>query len=113
MPRSAFVLAAALLALAGCVVAPYPESVPVTTMVPPNYDRSWNAALGAAGDVGVQITSADRASGRITGTQAGTAVTIEVVRLADGNVRVGFTSNPKNQAVNDQWLAAYQRRMGR
>ncbi len=116
MYRSAFTLAAALLALSGCVVAPYPDSTPVTTMVPPNYDRSWDAAIGAAGDAGVQITSADRASGRITGTKAGAAVTIEVVRLADGNVRVGFSapgSKETNPTLNDRWLAAYNRRMGR
>src|SRR5574337_467413 len=100
-------------ALAGCVAYPYPDAVPVTTMTPPDYDRSWDAAIGAAADAGVQLTSTDRARGRIAGSRSGTAVTIEGVRLADGKVRVGFTSDPKSQALNDQWLAAYQRRMGR
>ena len=108
--------AIAIALLAGCVVAPYPDAYPVTTMVPPNYDRSWDAALGAAADAGVQVTSADRASGRISGTKAGAAVTIDVVRLADGNVRVGFSApdaKEANPTLNDRWLAAYNRRMGR
>ncbi len=116
MLRTALCLAAALLALSGCVVAPYPDAAPVTTTVPPDYDRSWNAAIGAAADAGVQITSTDRPSGRIAGTKGGAAVTIEVVRLADGRVRVGFSapgSTQTNPTLDDQWLAAYNRRMGR
>jgi len=105
------VSAAALALLAGCVVAPYPDSYPVTTMVPPSYDRSWDAAIGAAADAGVQVTSADRASGRISGSRGGTAVTIEVVRLADGTVRTGFTT--PDTALNQLLIAAYNRRMGR
>ena len=103
--------AIAIALLAGCVVAPYPDAYPVTTMVPPSYDRSWDAALGAAADAGVQVTSVDRASGRISGSRAGTPVTIEVVRLADGNVRTGFSTS--DTALNQQLLAAYHRRMGR
>ena len=112
----ALIGAIALSTLAGCVAYPYPDAVPTTVMTPPSYDRSWDAALGAAADAGVQITSADRASGRITGSKAGTAVTIDVVRLADGNVRVGLTvpgSSIADQALKEQWLAAYNRRMGR
>ena len=101
----------ALASLAGCVAYPYPDSVPVTTMVPPSYDRSWDAALGAAADAGVQLTSVDRASGRASGNRGGTPVTVEVVRLADGNVRAGFTT--PDAALNQQLLAAYNRRMGR
>ena len=114
--RPLLIVSLILALLAGCVVYPYPDAVPVTTMVPPSYDRSWDAALGAAADAGVQITSADRASGRITGSKAGAAVTIDVVRLSDGNVRVGFTapaSKETNPTLNDRWLAAYHRRMGR
>src|SRR5207253_1561877 len=57
------IVAAAALVV-GCVVAPYPYPYPTTTVSsPPSFDRSWDAALGAAADVGVQITNADRASG--------------------------------------------------
>jgi hypothetical protein len=108
---------AALAVLAGCVVAPYPyPATPVVTSAPPSFDRSWDAALGAAADAGVEILSADRANGRISGRKAGAAVTIEVKRRADNDLQVSFSapdSKESNPTLNDRWLAAYQRRMGR
>jgi hypothetical protein len=104
---------------AGCVVAPYPYyGYPTTTTVssPPSFDRSWDAALGAAADVGVQITNADRASGRITGAKAGAAVTIDLRPQADNTLQVIFSapdSKEANPTLNDRWLSAYQSRMGR
>ena len=102
---------------AGCVVAPYPYPYPTTTVSsPPSFDRSWDAALGAAADVGVQITSADRANGRIAGTKAGAAVTIDLRPQADNTLQVIFTapdSKESNPSLNDRWLRAYQSRMGR
>ena len=101
--------------LASCVAYPYPAE-PQTVMVPASFDRSWDAALGAAADAGVQVTSADRASGRITGTKAGAGVTITVEQQSGGSVRVGFSapdSRETNPTLNDRWLANYNRRMGR
>ena len=103
---------------AGCVVAPVPYyGYPTTTVAsPPSFDRSWDAALGAAADVGVQITSADRASGRITGSKAGAAVTIDLRPQADNTLQVIFSapdSKETNPTLNDRWLSAYQARMGR
>ena len=102
---------------AGCVVAPYPYGYPTTTVaVPPSFDRSWDAALGAAADVGVQITSADRANGRITGSKAGAAVSIDLRPQADNTLQVIFSapsSKESNPTLNDRWLQAYQARMGR
>ena len=103
---------------AGCVVAPYPYVYPATTTVasPPSFDRSWDAALGAAADVGVQITNADRANGRITGAKAGAAVTIDLRPQTDNTLQVIFAapdSKESNPTLNDRWLSAYQRRMGR
>jgi hypothetical protein len=86
-------VAALALLVAGCVVASYPAyPVGYTTggSTPASFDRSWDAALGAAADAGVQITSADRASGRITGSKAGAAVTIELRPQADNTLRVSF-----------------------
>jgi type IV pilus biogenesis protein CpaD/CtpE len=103
------------LGLASCVAYPYPYE-PQTVMVPASFDRSWDAALGAAADSGIQVTSADRASGRIAGTKAGAAVTITVEQQSGGNVRVGFTApdaRETNPTLNDRWLANYNRRMGR
>jgi len=106
-------LAAALL-IGGCVA--YPYGVPVSPPGPSNFERAWDAALGAAADAGVQVSSADRASGRITGSKAGAAVAITLQAQADGSVRVSFSapdSHETNPALNERWLSNYQRRMGR
>jgi hypothetical protein len=99
----------------GCVVYPYPygEPVAVTTS---RFDQAWDAALGAAADAGVQVTAADRTSGRISGSKAGAAVSISLQSLADGRVQVAFdapNSRETNPTLGDRWLAAYNRRMGR
>jgi len=104
--------------LAGCVVAPYPYPYPATTTVssPPSFDRSWDAALGAAADVGVQITNADRATGRLTGGKAGAAVIIDLRPQTDNTLQVMFsapTSTETNPTLRDRRRDAYQRRMGR
>ncbi len=100
----------ALLALTACY------SPPTYTPPPPKFDQSWNASLGAAADAGVQVTSADRATGLITGNKGGAAVTIKLQSLADGRVTVAFdapNSRESNPTLRDLWFAAYQRRMGR
>jgi hypothetical protein len=100
----------------GCVVAPYPyygEPVPAG---PSSFDRAWDAAQSAATDAGVQVTGADRSTGRISGSKAGAAVSISVQSLADGRVQVAFdapNSRETNPTLNERWLAAYNRRMGR
>ena len=108
-------VAAACMLLSGCVVAPY-AGYPTTVSAPPSFDRSWEAALGAAADAGVQVSRADRADGRITGSKAGAAVTIELRQQPDNSLQVIFNAPESNEAsptLNDRWLAAYQRRMGR
>ena len=98
------------------MVAPYPGAYPITASTPPSFDRSWDAALGAAGDAGIQVSNADRASGRITGNKGGAAVTIELRPQADNSLKVSFdapASKETNPTLGDRWLAAYQRRMGR
>ena len=102
-------LAAALL-IGGCV------AYPAAPAGPSNFDLSWDAALGAAADAGVQVTSADRASGRITGSKASAAVAIALQTQADGSVRVSFdaqNAEEANPTLNERWLSNYQRRMGR
>ena len=114
--RLALALAAALALLAGCVVAPYPTAYPTSASTPPNFDRSWDAALGAAADVGIQVTHADRAGGRISGVKAGAAVTIELRPQADNSLKLSFdapASKESNPALGERWAAAYNRRMGR
>jgi hypothetical protein len=100
--------------LAGCYY-PYPAPY-TTTSVPASFDRSWDAALGAAADAGIQISSADQASGRITGSKAGAQVVILLVRQVDGSLQVSFNapdSRETNPALADRWSASYNRRMGR
>jgi hypothetical protein len=110
--RSLFAAFAFACALAGCVVyepVAYPGA-------PSSFDRSWNAALGAAQDVGVAVTSANRATGRIQGWRNATAITITVTPQADGRIFVTFNASgpePQEQGLNERLTDAYNRRMGR
>ena len=108
-------LVAASALVAGCVFAPYPGYT-TTVSTPPNFDRSWDAALGAADDAGVQVTGADRSTGHITGTKAGAAVTIDLRLQADSTLQVTFSSpdsKERNPTLGERWRSAYNRRMGR
>jgi hypothetical protein len=109
----AVILSVVFTLFSGCVVY---EPVPTSIPAPSTFDRAWSAAIGAAQDEGVRITSEDRVSGIITGSRGDQAVTINVRTQADGNVRVEFGARgPKG---SDPGLAgrisrAYDRRMGR
>ena len=119
MSRLPAILAlAACTLVAGCYTYPYPYYPPTQTVVTaPSFDKSWDAALGAAADVGVRLTNTDRASGRATGvSQAGAAVTIDVRPQADRSLQVSFNapgSKEESPTLNARWLAAYNQRMGR
>lgn len=102
--RLALVLFAA--AIAGCV-AYYPAPAPGASA----FDRSWEAALGAAADTGVAVSLAERSTGRIRGSKGSATVSINVVAQADGRVRVEI--NASASVLADQLTAAYNRRMGR
>jgi hypothetical protein len=108
-----FAVLIAAVSISACVA--YPYGYPAGPG-PANFDRSWDAALGAAADAGVQVTSADRASGRISGSKAGAAVNIALLPQADGSLRVSFDApdaKETNPTLNERWLSSYQRRMGR
>ena len=98
-------------ALASCTT-----SEPVAVPAPSTFDRSWSAALSAAQDEGVRITSEDRGSGVIRGVRNDQEVTINLRSQADGSVRIEISARgPKG---SDTGLAsrisrAYDRRMGR
>jgi hypothetical protein len=107
------VTAAAAIFVSGCY-APAPVYVPVNQ--PASFDRSWNASIGAAQDVGIRIISEDRARGVITGANDSRDVTINVMTQADGSVRVEISA--RGPQGGDSRLAsdisrAYDRRMGR
>src|SRR5262249_34363899 len=99
--------------LSGCTVY---QPVPTYVPTPSTFDRAWSAAVGAAQDEGVRITSEDRGRRVISGSRGEQDVTITVQTQADGNVRVEFGARgPKG---SDPGLAgrisrAYDRRMGR
>ena len=105
-------LGAAVL-VAGCTVyEPAPVYVPSTS----SFERSWNAAIGAAQEVGVRITSEDRARGVMTGANDSRDVTINVMTQADGRVRVEISARgPQGGDANlaNDISRAYDRRMGR
>jgi hypothetical protein len=107
--RSALSMFAAALVLAGCMSYPAPS--------PGHFDRSWDAALGATADAGVQVTNAHRGEGRgrITGTKAGAEVRIDLQPLMDGRIEVSIDApevRETNPTLTERWLAAYRRRMG-
>ena len=107
----ALILVSGFAALAGCTVYE-----PVPAPQPSTFDRSWSAALSAAQDEGVRISSEDRGSGVIRGFRDEQEVTINLRTQADGSVRVEISARgPKG---SDPGLAgrisrAYDRRMGR
>ena len=112
--RALLILIVVLTALVGgCVVY---EPVAMPPYSGSSYDRVWNSALGAAEDIGVKITSADRTAGIIRGVTNSADVTISVISLADGKTRVEFSSKgPKGQDadLSERFTSFYNRRMGR
>ncbi len=111
--RPAVILTTVLMLFSGCVgYEPAPTYVPS----PSTFDRAWNAAIGAARDEGVRITSEDRVNGIIIGRRGAQDVTIDVRTQADGNVRVEFSAKgPKglDTGLAGRISRAYDRRMGR
>ena len=116
MPIPRTTLCACLVAattVAGCT---YYQTVPAAPSGPSAFDRAWSAALGAADDVGVSVSTADRTSGTIYGTTRGEDVTIRVLTQADGRVRVEFNvkgASGSDAVVAERLSSAYDRRMGR
>ncbi|HEX6829621.1 MAG TPA: hypothetical protein VF104_11660 [Burkholderiales bacterium] len=105
------VIAFAAATIEGCV--PYPV---YTTPPASKYDRVWDAAYGAATDVGVQIQSADRGSGLIRGVKEQVTVTITVRSQPDGGAVAEIKATgptPHDRVVSQQLSQAYERRMGR
>lgn len=109
---------AAAFALQGCYVAPTPTPVPAPQRsISERFEQSWQAARGAASDAGIRITSEDRPSGTLRGTQGSSNVVITVITQADATIQVGFAVNgggtSQDANVKEHLTRAYQRRMGR
>jgi len=113
MLRILCLMLALALGLGGCV---YYEPVPAYPAGPSNFDRAWNAALGAVQDAGVQIQVSDPAIGIIRGTKDGIDVTVSVMRQPDRSVRVQFDArgaSERDPGLSSRFSQAYDRRMGR
>ena len=65
----------------------------------------------------MRVTSEDRSSGTLRGTQGSSNVTITVVTQADATIQVAFAVNggggSQDANVKEHLTRAYQRRMGR
>jgi hypothetical protein len=109
----ALMVSAAL--LAGCVVYDVGPGGYATAPAP-KFDASWNAAMGAFQDQGVQITSEDRNAGIIRGRRGGIDVIANLRTQGDGSVRVELNTTGATgqdpQLIN-RISNAYDRRMGR
>lgn len=102
------------LGIAGCVV--YDTPPPGYSAGPGTFDRSYAAAVGAFADEGVQMVSEDRATGAVRGHLGETLVAADVVRQADGSVKVEFGVSGNvaaNPSLKDRIVRSYSRRMGR
>jgi len=113
MSRASLLALTAVLVWTACASEPEPQPQPVPGAA--KYDRAFDAALAAAGDVGIEVRTADRAAGRILGAKAGAEVTIWLQWQPNGSTKVEFSApgSTETPKLGDKWLAAYQRRMGR
>lgn len=106
---------AAAFMLQGCYTTPTP--VPAPRSIQERFEASWQAARGAASDVGVRLTYEDRPSGTLRGEQGSSSVSITVVPQADATIHVGFTvtggTSSQDANLRERLTSAYQRRMGR
>jgi hypothetical protein len=106
-----------VLALSGCYYGPGPYPYGYAPAPGPSaYDRSWNAAVGAIRDQGVNITNEDRTTGTIQGQRGGMSVNARVVTQADGRVRVEFNTGgnlSEDPGLSDRVSRSYDARMGR
>jgi len=109
-----YLLAAAAIALSGCVVYQTPSGYYVQSYQT-TYDRAWSAATGAMQDAGMQIVSSDYAAGIARGAKDGIDATVSVARQADGTTRVQFDakSSERDPGLAQRFSTAYERRMGR
>jgi hypothetical protein len=103
------ILLAAALAVAGCTYYVAPGG-------PASFDRSWDAAVGALRDQGLDVIAADRSSGVATGRRGAVDVTARVRTQADGSLRVEFNTpgtGAPDRDLMERVSRSYDQRMGR
>jgi hypothetical protein len=105
------------LLLQACYYPPPPTPVVVQKSPAEKFEASWQAARGAASDVGVSINREDRATGTLQGTKGSSNVNITVAPRNDGTVQVAVSVTAPTPAesadLKNRVTNAYQRRMGR
>jgi hypothetical protein len=103
--------------LQGCYTTPPPVQVAPKRSVTERFEASWQAARGAASDLGVRITKEDRSTGTLRGDKGSSNVAISVVPQADQTIQVGFSvtggDSYQDGILKDHLTRAYQTRMGR
>jgi hypothetical protein len=102
-------LLALALALAGCTYYVAPGA-------PASFDRSWDAAVGALRDQGLEVIRADRAAGIAVGRRGAVDVSAQVRSQADGAVRVEFHTpggGAPDRDLMERVSRSYDLRMGR
>ena len=103
------ILLAAALTVAGCTYYVAPGG-------PASFDRSWDAAVGALRDQGLELIASDRAAGAATGRRGMVDVTARVRTQADGSVRVEFNTpgtGAPDRDLMERVSRSYDQRMGR
>jgi hypothetical protein len=101
-------LIALFFVLSGCY---YPVA-----QVPASFDRSWDAAVGALRDQGLDVIASDRSSGVATGRRGQVDVTARVRAQPDGSVRVEFNTpgaGAPDRDLMERVSRSYDLRMGR
>lgn len=104
---------AALLGLGACGTPSGGKPATASTV---NYDRAFDAALGAMTGQKLTISLQDRKEGLIVGSRGDDSITATVRPQADGTTRVTFdASGPfgPDQQLMQRVVADYNRRMGR
>lgn len=86
-----FLVLALMAGIAACaVVAPSPYAHGV---LQPGFNRSWNNAIDAMKDEGVQVVMSDLAAGRLEGQRGRVTLTVRVVNEGVGKQDVDFVAS--------------------
>jgi hypothetical protein len=116
MSLARLAIAAAGFVLIGLVGCGTPAGGKPETATSVNYDRAFDAALGAMTGQKLAISMQDRKEGLIVGGRGDDAITATVRPQSDGTARVTFdASGPYggDSQLLQRVVADYHRRMGR
>ena len=86
-----------------------------TVVRPPDFERTWTAAIDAMGDTGIAVSQINHNQGRLQGVREGARIFVLVIRVPGGTARV--EPDPRdygqqNWALFDEFMRAFRRRIG-